>query len=300
MKRGSQLSSVILLWWAPPDGANATKNLGKKLLLIPAILMVLVVLSGCATTQAKHPSQVRANPTNSLSGAAALMQKRNLNKAIDKKARSENIVVGYGESMAQVEKIRKITESRGKNFDEFLREKNLTEDDFREDLRTQLIIQKLKEKITKSINAFEIKDYYAKNTEHFSQPGEFLLRKIVLRSEKEGGEVLALVKEGKDLAALAKKYSADYDTKNKGGLWGWVGIGEIPAQIAEKVRNAQVGQVISGPAGIDYWIVKVEDKRGQHQMTFKESKEFIREILAQMKVSEELAKMQESKGGRIR
>jgi len=81
-------------------------------------------------------------------------------------------------------------------------------------------------------------------------------------AEVKAEEVLGKVLSGGDFAALAREYSEDENTKDKGGSFGWITEDETPEVIflAKSLKSGQVTEdLVKGSQG--YEIVKLLDKR---------------------------------------
>lgn len=74
-------------------------------------------------------------------------------------------------------------------------------------------------------------------------------------------EILQQIREGADFAKLAKDYSQDPVSANRGGDLGWFGKGMMVPPFEKAAFNAKVGEVV-GPVKTDYGyhIIKVHDK----------------------------------------
>ena len=90
------------------------------------------------------------------------------------------------------------------------------------------------------------------------------------------------LKEGADFDALAKKYSDDPASKNKGGDLGFFAKGDMVPEFEKAAFALNVGQ-ISEPVLTDfgYHIIKVEEKRAGKKASFDEVKNDLKEFLYQ-------------------
>ncbi len=109
------------------------------------------------------------------------------------------------------------------------------------------------EKINDKIKATdkEIDDYVAKHPE--LDPKE-------ARGKAE--EILKRARGGEDFAVLAKEFSKDPVSAEKGGDLGWFGRGQMPPEFDEvcfKLRKGQVSDVVQTPYG--FHLFKVVDRR---------------------------------------
>lgn len=86
------------------------------------------------------------------------------------------------------------------------------------------------------------------------------------KAETKAGDALGKVLSGGNFSELAKKFSEDENTKDKGGSLGWLSSKENPEIIAI-VEKLTVGQTNSNlqKTSSGYEIVKLEDKRAKTQ-----------------------------------
>lgn len=129
------------------------------------------------------------------------------------------------------------------------------------------------------ISPEELREYYNEQIDRFRTPEEIKVRHILIRTpapgpdgkvdeqeleeaRKKAEEVLAKVRAGGDFAQLAREYSDDPGSAQKGGDLGWVGRGRtVPAfeQAAFALSKGQVSDLVKTTYG--FHIIKVEDKR---------------------------------------
>lgn len=118
-----------------------------------------------------------------------------------------------------------------KKFEKQLAEQGYTVEAFVEDVRSQLLSEKLYEEITGEIAVTdaEAQKYYEQNKAQYEVPESRDVRHILIavkkkdgstdfeKSKTEADDVYAQLEAGADFATLAKKYSADPGSKDNGG-----------------------------------------------------------------------------------
>src|SRR5690349_17179493 len=123
-------------------------------------------------------------------------------------------------------------------------------------------------------------------------PGAKVDPKAVDAARAKAQDVLKQVKAGGDFAALAKQYSQDSGSKEKGGELGWLVTGQTAPEF-EKVaftqNKGQISDVVQ--AGYTFHIIQTEDKEGAHLKPLAEVKPELEEALKQDKVKTEMAKV---------
>ncbi|MCK9217775.1 MAG: peptidylprolyl isomerase [Firmicutes bacterium] len=177
-----------------------------------------------------------------------------------KKAEELNIVASQEEIEEEYEKFKKLFNSEEK-FLEFLDGVKMDVDYFRESIRKSLVINKLKEIITKDIDIAdeEIEAYY---TTHMDMFYRIKASHILLETEDEAREILIRVNAGEDFNALAKEYSIDPSVKENNGDLGYFRHGEMVEPFEEaafSLKPGEISNIVKSQYG--FHIIKVEDKR---------------------------------------
>jgi parvulin-like peptidyl-prolyl isomerase len=100
-----------------------------------------------------------------------------------------------------------------------LEQQGLTEESLRDQMRAKLLSDKLYKVITDKVKVTEadIKAYYDSHEAQFMQPESREVEHILVKTKSLADEIYAKLKNGADFAALAKKYSQDPGSKDKGG-----------------------------------------------------------------------------------
>jgi parvulin-like peptidyl-prolyl isomerase len=95
----------------------------------------------------------------------------------------------------------------------------VTDAQVRDQLRIQILSNKIFEAVTKSANVTEtdIANYYKQNSANYQQPESRDVRHILVKSESQAQDLYNRIKAGASFAALAKKYTQDQASKADGG-----------------------------------------------------------------------------------
>jgi len=154
----------------------------------------------------------------------------------------------------------------------------------------------------------EIGEYYTANALSYSQPERVRVRQILIRANREDSEekrkeaqakIEGLKKEiagGKDFAEMAKQFSEDVETKEKGGDLGLVERISLPPQLASAVFGLKVGEVtapIETPLG--WHLAKVEEKKAPETRTLDTVRTEIASVLLTREKARTLAKAEADK-----
>ncbi len=128
----------------------------------------------------------------------------------------------------------------------------------------------LKEAVTESVevNREEMEAFYQENRRQFTRPPRIHLGQITLATRKEAQRIADLLRQGTDLAWLARRHSIDR-FKERGGERGWVD--PTATDFSERLLDADPGEVLE-PAGVrGNWVVlKVMARREQGIYTYDE------------------------------
>ena len=106
-----------------------------------------------------------------------------------------------------------------KKYREQLEKQGLSEDQVREDIRAQLIQEKIYAEVTKGakVTDKEIQASYKKNKNQYVQPATRVVRHILVKKKELADQLYAQLQDGGNFAALAKQHSQDPSSKNQGG-----------------------------------------------------------------------------------
>jgi foldase protein PrsA len=118
---------------------------------------------------------------------------------------------------------------------------------------------------------------------------------ILVKDEKTAKEIKAKLDKGEDFAKLAKEYSQDPGSAQKGGDLGWFGPGKMVKAFEDAAYSLKVGE-ISQPVKTEfgYHIIKVTDKekkKSYEQMKDEIEFEVKKSKLDSTKVESKVAKL---------
>jgi foldase protein PrsA len=166
-------------------------------------------------------------------------------------------------------------------FDQILKSQNLTETDVQRILREQLIVEKA---VSASVHVSDsdVEAYLAKNHATLDTPEQVRAKHILVADANTAAMIEAKLKAGGDFAALAKQYSTDPSSKDKGGELGFFSKGQmVPAfqAAAFSQKIGVVGPPVHSPFG--YHIIVVEEKKPAQVATLANSRDKIVKLLTQ-------------------
>lgn len=143
-------------------------------------------------------------------------------KILLKKAKDLNLIPEQAEldkeTQARIDQL-KTTYGTEENFQKVLEASGHTDETFKKFIEEQVIAQKATEYIFKDINISDedVKAEYEKNKENY---GEANVSHILIADENKAKEIRERAANGEDFAELAKEFSEDPGSKDKGGDYG--------------------------------------------------------------------------------
>lgn len=158
-------------------------------------------------------------------------------------ATAQNITVTDAEVQTELQS--QVQEAGGDaGWQDWLKTNLYTAEEFPQILRTSLISNKVRDTLTADLEG-NVKQVHA--------------RHILLRTESDAKDILTKLTNGEDFAALAKQYSQDETTRDRGGDLGWFTSDELlTPQLSVTAFKLQVGQ-IAGPIATElgYHVIQV-------------------------------------------
>ncbi len=173
-------------------------------------------------------------------------------------------------------------------FEQILKSQNLTENDVHNILRQKLVVEK---GVGGSLHVSDadITAYLNKNHATLDTAAQVRAKHILVANLPTAQQVEQKLKSGGDFAALAKQYSTDPSSKDKGGELGFFGKGQmVPAfqQAAFSQPIGAVGAPVKSPFG--YHIIVVEEKKPAQVATLENSRDKIKALLTQQQETQQI------------
>ena len=157
--------------------------------------------------------------------------------------------------------------------------------------KMRLVSREIKSKIV--IDEDELRKYYQKNLEKFTDPLEVKIQQIFFplppdapkdeatAVQAEARAILEKARKGEDFTELAKNFSKGPEA-SEGGLLGWFKHKELLPELEEagfKLKTGEISELIRSPAG--FHIIRVLEKKGGEPRPFAEVQFKIREEMSQ-------------------
>ena len=196
-------------------------------------------------------------------------------------AKAQGVKIEKEKIDAQLDKFKKRFKSE-QEYKAAIEKENTTEEKVRARIEKELLAQaaftmNVTEKAKMSDPA--LKEYYEKNPAKFKQPESVKLRIISVKDDKKATDILAMIKKGDDFAEIASNFSED-SYRIRGGDAGYLHKGRMLPEIDEAAFKMKVGEVSDIiKAESNHFIIKVEDRKPEQQMTFEQTKDKLRKEL---------------------
>ncbi len=185
-----------------------------------------------------------------------------------------------------------------KQLESALVKEGISLEQYRIELREQMMLSRTFNKFVRSgvaIDEKDVRSYYDRNLQDYSQPEEIRVRQIFFRiPDKAGPAAIAAVREkadaararankGEDFTALVKELSEGENAPTGGDL-GFLQRDQAVLEIQEAMRNLKAGE-IAGPVQFagGFHVLKLEETR-KPVKPFEKVKEEITRMLYEQKV----------------
>jgi len=170
-------------------------------------------------------------------------------------------------------------------YQKFLDQVKLTEKNLRAQIEISQLYDKLQDKVAGSITVSDAdaQKYHSDNPIMFQDPGGIQIYHILVDTQQKAAEVMAKIKQGNDFATLAKEYSVDPSSKDRGGDVGLVNEStDFVPEFKKAALALQAGQLSPEPVKTvyGYHIIKAGDKKAATQLSFEQVKEQLKLKLA--------------------
>lgn len=302
---------------------SKVQNIRFRMFAVAAFSLIAVVLSSCSGETGTNPGSAPGGDPNSVaarvngkdirmedvekgvkaqaqgqeayfsplelaSARLTVLQQLVQTEVMYQKAEKENALPSDEEVTAEMNRRRTGSGLSAEEFQKQMTAAGETEQSWRQNLKKELALQKLQEKITNRVEApkdKEIEDFYNTNKEQFKNKRGAQLAAIVIDPSNSGQgdvttnedqarakatELYNRARSGADFATLAREASEDLQTRSSGGDWRYFTEEEMRQTFGEQVANLVMNQMQNGqiiPAAIPLegriLIVKLQQKQEQ-------------------------------------
>src|SRR4051794_10110787 len=213
---------------------------------------------------------------------------------IQKEAADQGVKVSDAEVQKQFAQTKKQSFPKEKDYQKFLSQSGMTQDDVIFRVKLDRLSTKLREKVTKGkdkVTPAQISAYYNKNKQRFAQPERRDLRIVLTKTKAKADQARAAIQSGQDFKSVAKKFSIDQASKNQGGVLLGVSKGQQEKALDTAVFKAKKGQLV-GPVKTQfgYYVFKVQKVTSASQQSLKEATPTIKQLLTSQNQQKALEK----------
>lgn len=218
-------------------------------------------------------------------------------EAIQQEAQERGIELSDEEVRAQFEDLKQQSFPNEQAYQEFIETSGMTEEDILFRVRLDLLINEIRQDVlaAEEPTEEEIEAYYEENKEDppIGQPEQRDVTAVVTRNEEQAQKARQALEKGQSFAKVAKQFSVDQASKNRGGKMTFQEGAEEPA-LDEAVFSAEVGELI-GPVETErgFYVFEVQDVKPASSQSLEEAREAIVQILTTEQEQEALAEFQE-------
>ncbi len=165
----------------------------------------------------------------------------------------------------------------------------------REQITNSLLMDAVSSKVASGApnpSADQIKQYYDANKSQFATPEQVHAEHILFATTDKAlaQTVLAKVKAGGDFAALAKQYSTDPGSKDKGGDLGWAAPSAYVTEFSDAVTKMKVGSASLVESQFGWHVIKLLGRRAATQQTLAQATTAVTQVLLQNSRSDAFSK----------
>jgi len=206
---------------------------------------------------------------------------------IDLEASEQGIEISDAKVQTEFNKARQQAFPKSKQYAEFLKASGQTEADLLFRQRSQMLEQKITQKVQKvstNVSSADISAYYKKNQDQFNQPATRDLKVIVTKTEAEANKAKAMLTSGASFSSVVKKYSTDDISKKAGGKLPSVKQGSQEDSLDQAIFSAKLNQ-IQGPVktALGYYVFEVTKqtaKTSQSEAEIKKTSQIKQTVIA--------------------
>jgi len=198
------------------------------------------------------------------------------------------------EASAQYQRFLQTYNITEQQLSDYLKQTGSTLSAFKDSIRTEVEMRLLTDAVQAAVAGSidptdeELEAYFEKNISKYDQPEEIRASHILVDDKKTAEEALAQLKAGADFAELAKTYSKDTATKDKGGDLGWFSRGRMVPEFDEAAfalkEIGDISDIVKTSYG--YHIITLTGRKPAHTPTLDEVKDQVRNDYIQEEKSE--------------
>ena len=231
-------------------------------------------INGQKITRAEFDAKVESTPQ-----AKGVLNQMAQTILIDQYARDNHVTVPDADVKKKEDEIK--ARYPAGQFEQILKTQNLSEADVQRILRQQLIVEKAVAPQIKISDA-DVIAYLDKNHASLDTPAQARARHILVPDLTTAQQVEAKLKAGAKFEDVAKQYSTDPSTKDKGGELGLFAKAQMVPAFSNAAFSQPIGAIgapVKSPFG--WHVIQVEERKPATVATMANSADKIRLLLTQ-------------------
>jgi parvulin-like peptidyl-prolyl isomerase len=250
--------------------------------------------------KAGGPSAQPLTPVALAAARLQILEQLVQQEALYQRAQKENVIPNDQEVQQALQQQIQGSRMTQEQYQQRLKELGQTEEDLKQEIKRELAVQKLQEKVTATIPApsdAELQKYFEENRQALVAPRGVSLSDIIVDPQANGAtddavgaeaaarkaqEISTQLKGGGDFATVARARSEDQQSALQGGVIGFFSESNLqrtfPPEVAARLFTMQPGQVTEPiQSGDGRWhLFKLDTKREQtKELTFEEVRDQI-------------------------
>jgi foldase protein PrsA len=234
----------------------------------------VATVNGQAISHADFDTRLEASPV-----ARTTLQQMVQDVLLDQHAKDANIVISDDDLTKRENELK--ASFPGTSWDDMLKARGITEDEVKHLLRQQMIVDRSVGADIK-IGDAQVAQYFARNHVAFDKPEQVCAKHILVHDLNTANAVEAALRGGAKFEDVAKQYSTDPGSKDKGGELGCFRHGQMVPAFDKAVFAMPIGPVsrpVKSPFG--YHIVVVESRTPAQKATLADAHDKVVETLRQ-------------------
>jgi foldase protein PrsA len=204
---------------------------------------------------------------------------------IEKEAKEQGVSVSDAEVNRQLAQTKRQSFPTDRDFQRFLRQSGMTQEDVLQRVRIQALAAKLARKIQNSaapVTDAQVQSYYDRNRDQFAVPERRDVELILTRTQAQANQAKSAVAGGTSWAAAARQYSTDAASKATGGVLRGVSEGQQDRAFDQAAFGARTGVIVGPVKGqFGYYVLRVKTITSPRQTPISETRGQIRALLTQ-------------------
>ena len=208
-----------------------------------------------------------------------------LERILHQEAKKEGIVVTEKEIKEELTRVQ--SSYSEENYKKLLKDMGMTENQLKEQIKTQIIYAALKEKLVAdvTISEQEVQQYYQDNIDIFVEQGGVQLSHILVDTEKEAEEILAKLEQGDDFASLAREFSSCPSSSQGGDLGLFNQDSNFVTEFKDAALQLKPGEITREPVKSEFGfhIIKAGERQEARTIPLEEIEKNLHQQLSEDK-----------------